>query len=142
MTPEQVTLVLDGIDRLQPRMLETADAFYRRLFERHPELRFMFPDDLTRLRSKFADELRTIVRAIPDFGAFVTQAGHLGARHVGYGVRVAHYAIVRVALLEAVAAQLGPEWTDEAAAAWAAAYDIITEAMLMGTSMGNVAARN
>jgi hemoglobin-like flavoprotein len=133
MTPEQVSLVQDSVRRLKPRLADTADGFYRLLFERHPEIRPMFPDDLSRQRIKFGTELETIVRAIPDFTAFLHQARHLGARHVGYGVRVGHYALVRAVLLEAIARELGDAWTPEVAAAWAAAYDVITEAMLMGT---------
>ena len=133
MTPEQVRLVQDSMVRLKPRMAETADEFYRLLFERHPEVRPMFPPDLSRLRVKFATELETIVRAIPDFPSFLYHARHLGARHVGYGVRVSHYGLVRVVLLEAIAGELGDAWTPEVSGAWAAAYDVITEAMLMGT---------
>ena len=138
MTPEQISLVTDGIDRLQPRLPELADAFYRTLFERHPELRTMFPAELSRQRVKFADELRTIVRAIPDFGSFIGNATQLGARHVGYGVRVAHYGQVRAVLLETIAYALGPEWTDDMGQAWSSAYDLITEAMLMGASLDGV----
>jgi hemoglobin-like flavoprotein len=141
MTPEQVSLVLAGIDRLQPQLLDVTDAFYRNLFIRHPELRGMFPAELSRQRLKFADELRTIVRAIPDFGAFVDNAMQLGSRHVGYGVRVGHYAQVRTVLLETIGTALGPEWTDDAELAWSSAYDIITEAMLMGTALGNAPSR-
>lgn len=140
MTPEQVSLVLDGIDRLQPGLLDVTDAFYRNLFGRHPELRPMFPADLSRQRLKFADELRTIVRAIPDFGSFAGTAMQLGARHVGYGVRVAHYAQVRAVLLATIGDALGQAWTAEAEQAWSSAYDIITEAMLMGT-LGSSATR-
>jgi nitric oxide dioxygenase len=133
MTPEQVSLVQDSMQRLKPRMAQTADGFYRLLFERHPEVRAMFPADLSRQRVKFATELETIVRAIPDFTAFLHQARHLGARHVGYGVRVGHYGLVRAVLLEVIGGELGQAWTPEVAQAWAAAYDVITEAMLMGT---------
>lgn len=133
MTPEQVNLVQDGVARLRTRMASVADGFYRLLFERHPDLRPMFPDDLSRLRVKFASELETIVRAIPDFTTFLASARHLGARHVGYGVRAAHYGKVRAVLLEVIARELQPGWTDADAAAWAAAYDMITEAMQLGT---------
>ncbi len=98
-------------------------------FERHPELLPMFPADLSRPQVKFASELETIVRAIPDFGTFLDGARQLGARHVGYGVRATHYGKVRAVLLEVIARELQPGWTD--AAAWAA-YDMITEAMQLG----------
>ncbi|WP_171074142.1 globin domain-containing protein [Nonomuraea basaltis] len=132
MIPEQVTIVTRGIAELRPRLEEIADDFYRRLFDRHPELWPLFPTDISVQRRKFADELEMIVRAIPDFGSFAERARHLGARHAGYGVRVAHYAHVRAVLFEVIAAALGDGWTEEAEAAWRSAYNLITEAMLLG----------
>lgn len=75
-----------------------------------------------------------IVRAIPDFGSFAERARHLGARHAGYGVRVAYYARVRAVLFETIADALGDDWTPETSAAWHSAYDLITEAMLLGSA--------
>ena len=133
MTPEQVHTVRTGIEQLRPRLPAVADAFYVTLFARHPELRPMFPADLTKLRGKFADELRTVVRALADVPGFVEQARQLGTRHTGYGVRVGHYALARAALLDTLAAELGSQWTEETALAWQAAYDMLTEAMQLRT---------
>lgn len=132
MMPEQVAIVTRGIVELRPRMEEIADRFYTLLFDRHPELRELFPSDISVQRRKFADELELIVRAIPDFGSFVARARHLGARHAGYGVRVASYARVRAVLFEVIGAALGDGWTAEAEEAWHSAYNLITEAMLLG----------
>jgi hemoglobin-like flavoprotein len=129
VTPEQVDLVVAGMSHLRPRLPYVADAFYRRLFERYPPLRSMFPDDLDRQRQKFADELHAIVHAIPDMPAFMGAAAQLGQRHNGYGVRVAHYHQVRGVLLDVIGDELGVLWTPEAQVAWQAAYDMITEAM-------------
>ncbi|MEV0568510.1 globin domain-containing protein [Dactylosporangium sp. NPDC050588] len=131
MTPEQVNLVLDGIERMRPRLPQIADAFYAELFDRHPQLRPMFPADLTRQRIKFADELHTLVVALPDLPAFLASAARLGNRHAGYGVRVAHYNQVRTVLITTIAADMGSTWTAEHEQAWTAAYDMITEAMLL-----------
>ncbi|GAA2905231.1 hypothetical protein GCM10010517_71400 [Streptosporangium fragile] len=134
MMPEQVAIVLAGVDRLRPRMEEVADDFYARLFARHPELRPLFSADIALQRRKFADELELIVRAIPDFGSFVERARHLGARHAAHGVRVASYAQVRAVLFEAIGQALGDDWTEETEAAWGSAYTLITETMLLGAA--------
>ncbi|MCT9931182.1 globin domain-containing protein [Planotetraspora sp. A-T 1434] len=132
MTPEQIALVTGAVAALRPRMDEVADDFYSRLFERHPELRELFSTDMSLQRRKFADELEMIVFAIPDFGSFLERARQLGARHATYGVRVADYTRVRDVLFEAIADGLGDGWTDETRAAWHSAYNLITEAMLLG----------
>lgn len=128
MTPEQVTMVQRTTDRLRPRMDGVADDFYARLFASRPDLRPLFPDDLTAQRQKFSDELTAIVAAIPDFARFRKRARDLGARHRGYGVRPSHYAIVRTALIAALAAA-DPEWDDATRAAWRSAYDLVAELM-------------
>ena len=62
----------------------------------------------------------------------VGRAQALGSRHRGYGVRAGHYVLMGNALLEALAAARGAEWTPEAAEAWAAAYDLVAETMQQG----------
>jgi hemoglobin-like flavoprotein len=131
MTPEQVDLVLEGIERMRPRLPLVADAFYAELFGRYPQLRPMFPADLARQRAKFADELHALVVALPDLPAFLDSAARLGNRHAGYGVRVAHYHQVRTALITTIAAEMASAWTEEHEHAWTVAYDMITEAMLL-----------
>ncbi len=53
----------------------------------------------------------------------------LGQRHAGYGVTDAHFATFREALVQTLAAQLGPRFTDAHAAAWRAAFDRISVVM-------------
>lgn len=132
MTPEQIALVQDSAGRIHERLAEVTSGFYRRLFAANPELRTMFPLDLVLQEQKFADELDTIVRAIPDFPRFLHQVRALGARHAGYGTRVTHYAEVRKALLQSLADTLGPEWTTDVEEAWQAAYDMVAEVMMLG----------
>jgi hemoglobin-like flavoprotein len=132
MTPEQVTLVRQSMVQVRGRSRDFTADFYDRLFASEPDLRSMFSTDPVVQQEKFYDELETIVGAIGDIGTFLLRAGALGARHSGYGVRTDHYRIVRDALLEAFAAQLGEAWTPAHETAWRAAYDMVAEAMLMG----------
>lgn len=132
MTPEQVGLVTSTVARLEPRMDAVADDFYRRLFEARPDVRRLFPDDLAMQRRKFADELRVIVLAIPDFGRFRKRAAELGASHAGYGVGPSHYAPVGACLLDALAAA-DPGWDDATRDAWVSAYTLVAELMQAAT---------
>ncbi|WP_432955915.1 globin domain-containing protein [Micromonospora haikouensis] len=134
MSPEQVELVRDSLRAMAPRLDAVADDFYGRVFTHHPELRVMFPAELADQREKFADELQTIVAAIPDLDGFLDRARLLGARHGGYGVRAAHYRLFRDLLLESFAAELGEAWTEARASAWRGAYDMVSEAMMVGTT--------
>jgi hemoglobin-like flavoprotein len=83
-------------------------------------------------RARFARELSEVVRTIRSLDVFEPAVRALGVRHRSYGVRVGHYRIMGAALLEALAAALGPVWTTEAAEAWALAYNLTAETMLSG----------
>ena len=92
----------------------------------------MFTTDPAVQRARFAEELSEIVRTIRALDQFEPAVRALGARHRAYGVRVGHYRIMGVALLEALGAALGAAWTAEAAEAWALAYNLTAETMLSG----------
>ena len=47
MLPEQVMLVQESFKKVQPIAMQAADLFYGRLFEIAPEVRKLFPEDLT-----------------------------------------------------------------------------------------------
>ena len=128
MRLEQVELVLATTARLRPELDEVADDFYSRLFTARPDLRALFPDDLTEQRHKFALELDAITGAIPDFERFRKRAEELGERHRGYGVRPSYYAPLREALLAALA-EADPAWDEETASAWRAAFNLVAEVM-------------
>jgi hemoglobin-like flavoprotein len=59
----------------------------------------------------------------------------LGATHAKYGVLVEHYPIVANALIQALKAQMGLEWTPETEKAWVDAYKIIQSAMIDGMTL-------
>jgi hemoglobin-like flavoprotein len=124
----------DAIARVRATALQvTADerfapSFYRHLFEAAPSVRPMFAVPLEVQQRKFNDQLAVLMRALDDFSKLAEEARALGARHAGYGVVPAHYAIVRDALLAALADVLGPLDPDTEAA-WRAAYDLVAEEM-------------
>jgi hemoglobin-like flavoprotein len=132
MTPEQVTLVIESVDVLRPRMPEVAADFYRRLFELAPQLRELFHKDLATQTVKFARELDEIVAVIPAFEKFEGRTAALGRRHAGYGVRASHYELVRQALLAALDNALGDAFTDATREAWLTAFGLVAEAMQLG----------
>jgi hemoglobin-like flavoprotein len=130
MTPEQIALVESSLSAVDLGAL-TAD-FYRRAFADDPTLAGMFTTDPAVQRARFAAEVAVIVSSIRRLDDFRTETEALGARHRGYGVRAAHYRVMGEALLAALAAALGPEWTDEMAEAWRMAYNLTAESMMAG----------
>ena len=84
---------------------------------------------------RFAEKLTEIVQALPRLDELLGHTRGLGARHVGYGVRVADYRTVGSALLDALAVVLGDEFDAPMREAWTVAYNLVAETMLEGAGL-------
>jgi methyl-accepting chemotaxis protein len=134
MTPEQITLVQSSFDRLGPQLPTLATRFYQELFARNPALRSLFTTDMAEQKVRFSRKLTEIVWAMPRLAELLTHTRALGARHVGYGVRVADYRTVGDALQAALAAVLGDGFDTPTREAWILAYNLVAETMLEGAA--------
>ena len=134
MTPEELVLVESSYRRLGSRLPAMAARFYEELFRRDPALRPLFTTDMAEQQVRFSAKLTELVEALPRLGDLLAHTRALGARHVGYGVRVADYQTVCAALLDALAAVLGEEFDAATRDAWALAYNLVAETMLEGAA--------
>jgi hemoglobin-like flavoprotein len=134
MTPDQIDTMETTLSSLAPVLDDVAADFYRRVLAAAPETAELFTADPAVQRRRFALELEAIVAAMKDHEAFVARTARLGRRHVAYGARPAHYAVMGTALLDALAAALGSGWTDEVAEAWRLGFRLTSEAMLQGAA--------
>jgi hemoglobin-like flavoprotein len=134
MTPEQITLVQSSFGRLGPDVPALAARFYVELFQRDPALRPLFTTDMAEQRVRFAQKLAEIVEAMPRLDELLSHTRALGARHVAYGVHAVDYRTVGEALIAALAAVLGDQFSADTREAWLLAYNIVAETMLEGAS--------
>ena len=134
MTPEQIALVERTLAEIAPELDTVVADFYRRLFAADPALPALFSRDPAAQRAKFVAGLDEILGAVRDHGSFARRTAALGADHEGYGVRPRDYLTAGSALLDALGTALGPRWTVAVAEAWTRAYDLVSAAMLAGTS--------
>jgi hemoglobin-like flavoprotein len=132
MNENQIELIIESFDRIEPVADSASMLFYQRLFELDPSLRDMFDDHMGEQQRKFIDTLRAAVLGIPYPESLVPLLHDLGKRHATYGVQPAHYATVGAALLWTLQQYLGEDYTPEVAAAWEAAYALIAETMQAG----------
>lgn len=131
MNPSQVKIVrnswrkLMGID---PFVL--GDVFYTKLFTDHPELRRLFPKDMTEQNKKLVDMLTSIVSGLEQVEGMKAEIINMAKRHTGYGVRPAHYKMVGNALMWTLAKGLQEDWNEEVKGAWLACYDTLSSLMI------------
>lgn len=122
LTPDQLALVAATSDVLDAVDDEFARAFYGKLFEVAPEVRAMFPDDMSGQRRKLIDTLTELLRNASDPGTFKELVQGLGKRHVAYGTQPEHYGPVGHALIYALSDRLGDRFTADTKTAWTILY--------------------
>ena len=87
MTPDQIKLVQDSFAKVAPISAKAAELFYGRLFEIAPQVRAMFPDDMTEQRKKLMVTLAIVVQGLNNLDTILPAASALAKRHVDYGVK-------------------------------------------------------
>ncbi|WP_433074048.1 globin domain-containing protein [Dactylosporangium sp. CA-052675] len=109
---------------------QAAAYFYATLFSIDPSLRLMFPASMGGQRDRLLSALGHIVSNVDDSETLVAFVEQLGRDHRRFEVQPQHYPVVGQALLHTLAHGLGPAWNDQLAADWAAAYGIVSKAMI------------
>jgi nitric oxide dioxygenase len=130
MTPLQIDLVQDSFALIVPRRAHASEVFYARLFALAPDTRELFKGDISEQGRKLMKVLATIVRNLDDLGPLLDSVDYLAQRHVGYGVKDEHYAIVGETLIETLRECLGESFTPQTERAWGYAYTILSGRML------------
>jgi hemoglobin-like flavoprotein len=138
MNAERKRLVLESWEAIAYNRDQVAVAFYDRLFEIDAGARALFAKtDMVAQRGKFVEMLGEIVRNLDLPRELIPAVSALGRRHVDYGVRDADYDRVREALFAAIAAEVGPGFTDEVRDAWEEAYALTAAVMKRGAHSGS-----
>jgi hemoglobin-like flavoprotein len=130
MTPDQIKLVQASFAKVAPISETAAVLFYDRLFEIAPQVKAMFPADMTEQRKKLMAMLATVVNGLGNLESILPAASALAKRHLSYGAKPSHYPVVGAALLWTLEKGLGDAWTPEVAEAWTAAYGTLSGFMI------------
>jgi len=130
LTPSQKQLVRTTFAKIEPIADTAAMMFYDELFERDPNLRHLFKNNMAEQRKKLMQMLAVAVEHLDDWKTISNAVRALGKRHRGYGVSPADYDTVGAALITTLERGLGPEFTPEVRAAWLACITAIAGEML------------
>jgi hemoglobin-like flavoprotein len=130
MTPDQVKLVQQTFSQVAPISDQAATFFYNRLFEIAPQVKSMFPTDLTEQRKKLMATLAVVVNGLSDLPSILPAASALAKRHAAYGAKPEHYPVVGSALLWTLEKGLGAGWTPDVASVWTTAYSTLSGFMI------------
>lgn len=132
MTPQQINLVQETFADVKPIAATAAELFYNRLFTLDPALRPLFKGEMGQQGQMLMSMIGSAVGGLRNLEKLAPVVRQLGARHVRYGVRTEHYAIVGSALLWTLEQGLGPKFTPDVRDAWTAAYTLLSDVMQLG----------
>ena len=137
LTPTQVGVVRDSFKRIGPQATEASRIFYDELFRISPDLRHMFPSDMSVHKTKFVQMLSGVVKSLDQISNVSEEIVDLGRRHMSYDVEDSHYAIVGDALIWTLGRVLGADFTPDVRDAWEATYDMIARVMREGSDVSH-----
>jgi hemoglobin-like flavoprotein len=129
MTPAQQILVQTSFAKVVPIADVAASLFYEDLFQRNPQLRPLFKQDMTEQRQKLMAMLGTAVANLGNWEKIAAAVQALGRRHVDYGVKPEDYKTVGMALIATLEKGLGDEFTPEVRDAWFSCYAAVAAEM-------------
>ena len=121
LTADEIHLVRVSFDQVSVG-LRFSQKFYAHLFQIAPELRALFPTDLSAQVRKLMEMLAALVEKLDRPHELALTLDALGAQHRDYGVVPAHFAPVGRALFETLESELGPAFDDATRRAWIALY--------------------
>lgn len=104
--------------------------FYSHLFVSHPELRQMFPVQMTGQRDKLVAALGAIVSNTDNIDDVMPLLEQLGRDHRRFEVVTEHYTAIGGTLLATMKHFLGSAWDAELADTWSQAYGVIAKVMV------------
>jgi hemoglobin-like flavoprotein len=130
MHPDTIRLVRDSWTRIGAIAPEAAALFYRNLFAVAPNLQPLFKGDMAAQGASLMRMLGAAVERLDHIDTLVPMIQDLGRRHATYGVRVADYESVRVALLRTLEQGLGSDFTPATKVAWARVFGIVSSTMI------------
>ena len=129
-----MNLLREHLAEVSEHESELTDRVYASLFTKRPDAEELFGTYSRASQERMMTETLTAVLYILDRDPWLDEYVHArGSRHqFSYETPTDLYAPYADAVLGAVAAVSGPQWTSELAAAWTAALDQVNEMMTAG----------
>jgi hemoglobin-like flavoprotein len=141
LTGMNLSALETSFDLVAPHGDELVERFYSDLFAAAPAVIPMFANtDMVRQRQMLLSALVLLRRSLRNLEAIVPALRRMGARHVAYGARSAHYPTVGAVLIGAMAEVVGEAWTPEYTQAWSEAFELVAQTMIEGAAEVRIAA--
>jgi len=114
------------------RLDELEDVFYTILFERAPQFRQFFPDDLTSQKHHMGEAIKLLAMNVANLDDLAGMLREMGTRHIGYNTKITDYPIVCDAMVGAFEHIAGDLWAEQLKEDWSAVFEIVSTYMIEG----------
>lgn len=130
LTDDQKVIIKATFETLLIKHQEVSSLFYQRLFEVAPQVRDLFPADISAQERKLIATLKIVVDSLDNFDSLLATVEDLGRGHVQYGVQEEHYSYVAEALMWTLEHVLDGDMTDDVREAWTQLYSFLSGVMI------------
>ncbi|MWC27368.1 NO-inducible flavohemoprotein [Paenibacillus sp. MMS18-CY102] len=133
LNQQTIATIKSTVPVLAEHGLAITQHFYKRLFEKHPELLHVFNQanqKQGRQQQALANAVYAAAAHIDNLGAILPAVRVIAHKHRSLGIRAEHYPIVGENLLAAISEVLGDAATPEILGAWGEAYGVIADAFI------------
>lgn len=128
-----VELLESSFNLVAPKAEALVTRFYERLFKKYPSVKPMFKNaSMKEQKKKLLASLVLVIQNLRHPDKLTAALQQLGARHIAYGTKPAHYDAVGENLLAVLGEFAGTAWTPAVKQAWTDAYGAIKTIMLAG----------
>jgi len=134
MHPDTASRVRQSWALILPQRKVVCRDFYRRLFQRYPELQPLFKGEIAEQADLFVTMINTVISALEHPDRLRPLIETLGARHAGYGVQCDDYAKFEEILLATLDEALGDEFDAQAREAWREVFAQLRATMQAGAA--------
>lgn len=133
LSQKTIDVVKSTVPVLKEHGVEITTTFYKRMFEKHPEVKEMFNMDKQNSGEQPKALAMTVLAAaqnIDNLEALLPAVKKIAQVHVDSNVKPEHYPIVGENLLAAIKEVLGDAATEDVINAWAEAYGVIAKVFI------------
>lgn len=130
LTDKQILLIRESHQKLIEQATNIGEEFYNDLFNRIPESRTLFRDDLEGQGMRFMSAIHVIVDNLDDLPAMDAEVDKLAAGHAVLPIKPIWYREMQEALIDTFAIALGASFTNEMELAWRAAFSQVCDKMI------------
>lgn len=134
MNQTKAQLVMGSWKALENDHERFTHIFYNHMFLQDKRTEALFMRGMKMQGKKFSTMLGEAIESLGDLDRVYSTLSSTGHRHAEYGVTTGHYALMKTAIMNALAEILQDRFDEELRQAWSEAYDFITGAMRSGAA--------